>query len=356
MPNQEYVDIYSCSSGNGGGKNRKPKKGMKGWKKALLTVCSVVLILAGALVCAGWYFLGDLNIDTTFPKSDEELGIQSTTEKVRDDSITNIALYGIDSRNHDGQGHADVTMVLSVDKKHNKLKLISILRDTQVEVEGYGKAKITTSYWWGSIYEGTGGGPALAIKTLNQNFDLNVRDYVSVNFDQMADVIDAVGGVKIDVTQEELEEINFHMHGIDIYDKDLNETGMVTLNGDQAVSYARIRNIGTDIARADRQQEVLMAILDRVQSMGVAEYPNFIKQMAPLVTTSLDYGEMISLASIMVNNPEIELYTIPGEEENAWGGKDDGVWVWKYDLEAAGDHIHRIIYETDGEETSTTSE
>lgn len=348
MPNQEYVDIYSYSSGNGGGKNRKPKKKMKGWKKALLTVCSVFLILAGALVCAGWYFLGDLNIDTTFPKSDEELGIQSTEEKVRDDSITNIALYGIDSRTHDDQGHADATMILSVDKKHNKLKLISILRDTQVQVEGYGKAKITTSYWWG--------GAPLAIKTLNQNFDLDVRDYVRVNFDQLADVIDAVGGVEIDVTQEELEEINFHMHGIDIYDKDLYETGMVTLNGDQAVSYARIRNIGTDAARAGRQQEVLQAILAKVQSMGVAEYPNFIKQMAPLVTTSLDYGEMISLASIMASNPTLETYTIPGEEENAWGGVDEGAWVWKYDLEAAGDHIHRIIYETDGEESSTTSE
>lgn len=348
MPNQEYVDIYSYSSGNGGGKNRKPKKKMKGWKKVLLTVCSVFLILAGALVCAGWYFLGDLNIDTTFPKSDEELGIQSTEEKVRDDSITNIALYGIDSRTHDDQGHADATMILSVDKKHNKLKLISILRDTQVQVEGYGKAKITTSYWWG--------GAPLAIKTLNQNFDLDVRDYVRVNFDQLADVIDAVGGVEIDVTQEELEEINFHMHGIDIYDKDLYETGMVTLNGDQAVSYARIRNIGTDAARAGRQQEVLQAILTKVQSMGVAEYPNFIKQMAPLVTTSLDYGEMISLASIMASNPTLETYTIPGEEENAWGGVDEGAWVWKYDLEAAGDHIHRIIYETDGEESSTTSE
>ena len=239
-------------------------------------------------------------------------------------------------------------MILSVDKKHNKLKLISILRDTQVQVEGYGKAKITTSYWWG--------GAPLAIKTLNQNFDLDVRDYVRVNFDQLADVIDAVGGVEIDVTQEELEEINFHMHGIDIYDKDLYETGMVTLNGDQAVSYARIRNIGTDAARAGRQQEVLQAILTKVQSMGVAEYPNFIKQMAPLVTTSLDYGEMISLASIMASNPTLETYTIPGEEENAWGGVDEGAWVWKYDLEAAGDHIHRIIYETDGEESSTTSE
>ena len=98
-----------------------------------------------------------------------------------------------------------------------------------------------------------------------------------------------------------------------------------------------------------------MAILDRVESMGVAEYPSVIKQLAPLVTTSLDYGEMLSLASILVNNPEIETYTIPGEEENAWGGKDDGVWVWKYDLEAAGEHIHRIIYETDGEESSSQS-
>lgn len=304
---------------------------------------SILLIFAGTLACVGWYFLGDLKIDTSFPKSDEELGIGDTTSD--DDSITNIALYGIDSRTHDDQGHADATMILSVDKKHNKLKLISILRDTQVQVEGYGKAKITTSYWWG--------GAPLAIKTLNQNFNLNVRDYVRVNFDQLADVIDAMGGVEIDVTEEELAEINQHMHGIDIYDKDLYETGFVNLNGDQAVSYARIRNIGTDTARASRQQEVLAAMLTKVQEMSVADYPGFIKQMTPLVTTSLDYSEMISLMGILTSNPTLETYTIPGEEENAWGGMDDGAWVWQYDLDAAGEHIKRIIYETDGEESAT---
>ncbi len=343
MPqNKDFEDIYSFSPEAEKGKEKKKKSR---WKKVLIGVLSALLVVAGGIFCAAWYFLGDLNIDTNFPKSDDELGVVSKEEQ--EDSITNIALYGIDSRTHDDQGHADATMILSVDKKHNKLKLISILRDTQVEIEGYGKAKITTSYWWG--------GAPLAIKTLNQNFDMNVRDYVRVNFDQLADLIDALGGVEIDVTQEELEEINFHMHGIDIYDKDLYQTGMVTLNGDQAVSYARIRNVGTDMARADRQQEVLSAMLNKVKNMGVADYPSLIKQLSPLVTTSLDYGEMISLASILVNNPELETYTIPGEEENAWGGEDNGAWVWKYDLEAAGEHIHRIIYETDGEESSTQS-
>ncbi len=348
MPNQEYVDIYSYSSGNGGGKRnrnqppRRRKKKKSGWKKAVITIFSILLVLVGALVCVGWYFLGDLKIDTTFPKSDEELGIEGSIEE--DSSITNIALYGIDSRTHDDQGHADATMILSVDKKHNKLKLISILRDTQVQVEGYGKAKITTSYWWG--------GAPLAIKTLNQNFDMNVRDYVRVNFDQLADVVDAVGGVEIDVSPEEIPEINSNLHSIQLYDDDVSESGMLTLNGNQAVAYARIRNVGSDTARASRQQEVLAAMLTKVQNMSMADYPSFIKKITPLVTTSLDYGEMISLMGILPSNPELETYTIPGEEENAWGGIDDGAWVWQYDLEAAGDHIKRIIYETDGEENA----
>ncbi len=336
---QEYVDIYSHSNESSSGKNGKSKKKMARWKKVVLSLFSVVLILAGALFCAAWYFLGDLKIDTSFPKDDDELGIVSQTTEQADTSITNIALYGIDSRTHDDQGHADATMILSVDKKHNKLKLISILRDTQVQVEGYGKAKITTSYWWG--------GAPLAIKTLNQNFNMNIRDYVRVNFDQLADVVDAVGGVEIDVTAEEAAELNYHMQGLGIYGNDVTETGMVTLNGDQAVNYARIRAIGTDIARANRQQEVLLAIFEKVKNMGAADYPGFIKQMTPLVTTSLDYGEILSLAMILPNNPELETYVIPGEEENAWGGEDDGAWVWKYDLDAAGEHIHRIIYETD---------
>lgn len=353
MPNQEYVDIYSYSSGNGGGnKNRKNKnkKKMAGWKKALLAVFCVLLILTGSVVCIGWYFLSDIQIDTEFPKDDAELGIteEALTEEANDDSITNIALYGIDTRTHDDQGHADATMILSVDKKHNKLKLISILRDTQVQVEGYGKAKITTSYWWG--------GAPLAIKTLNQNFNMNVRDYVRVNFDQLAEVVDAVGGVQIDVSEEEIPEINSNLHSIELFDDDVSESGMLTLNGNQAVAYARIRNVGSDVARASRQQEVLSAIFTKVQSMGVSEYPSMLKKLAPLVTTSLDYGEMLSLASIMVSSPTLETYTIPGEEENAWGGIDDGAWVWQYDLDAAGDHIKRIIYETDGGENSDATE
>lgn len=346
---QDYVDLYSYSNNENGGDNRNGKKGKKKmarWKKVLIAVISVVLILCGGVLCAAWYFVGDIEIDRDFPKTDSELGVNSA--EVHDETITNIALFGIDSRTHDDQGHADAFMILSIDNKHNKLKLISILRDSKVEIEGYGQSKITNSYWWGSA--------PLAIKTLNQNFNMNVRDYVRVNFDQLADVIDAVGGVEIDVTAEELEEINFHMHGLGIYDSDLYETGMVTLTGNQAVSYARIRNVGTDIARAGRQQEVLSALLGKVDNLSVADYPAFIKKIAPLVTTSLDYTEMISLAGILAGDPELESYVIPGEEEDAWGGIDDsGQWVWEYDLDAAADHIHEIIYETGEEDNSTDS-
>lgn len=118
MPqNQEFEDIYSNSSEN---QKIHGKKKKSRWKKILVAVISVLLVLTGGLFCLAWYFLGDLNIDTEFPKSDSELGVVSKEEQ--DDSITNIALYGIDSRTHDDQGHADATMILSVDKKHNKLK------------------------------------------------------------------------------------------------------------------------------------------------------------------------------------------------------------------------------------------
>ena len=88
MPNQEYVDIYSYSSGNGGGKRnrnqppRRRKKKKSGWKKAVITIFSILLVLVGALVCVGWYFLGDLKIDTTFPKSDEELGLREVSKRI----------------------------------------------------------------------------------------------------------------------------------------------------------------------------------------------------------------------------------------------------------------------------------
>ena len=124
---------------------------------------------------------------------------------------------------------------------------------------------------------------------------------------------------------------------------------MRLLDGTQAVAYARIRSIDSDNARAGRQQEVLEAMLAAVGKKSAIDYPSLVSQMSQYVETSLSYQEMISLATVLLGKDiNLSTYTIPSDEENAIGGSNGTAWVWQYDLEAASDHIHRIIYE-DGE-------
>ena len=333
-----YVDI---SSGRpDGGYGRKKKKGKK--KKVVLGILSFLLILAGLGVWLFYYMFGGIKInDALNGKTDEELGITSSVDKPVKDEIINIALYGVDTRDEDAfTGHADCTMVLSVNTGTGEIKLISILRDSEVEVaDGYGTAKLTTAYYWG--------GPETAIKTMNSNFGLNVRDYVTVNFAKLADMIDALGGVEIDVTAAEIREINQNLIEIKKTDHDILDgvTGLRTLDGTQAVAYARIRSIDGDDVRASRQQEVLQAMLSAVKKKSIVDYPSLVNQMAQYVETSLSYQEMITLATSMLGKDmDLTTYIIPGEEEDAWGGSNGVAWVWQYDLEQAGDHIHRIIY------------
>lgn len=131
------------------------------------------------------------------------LAFLRTKTLVSDDGssdIVNIALFGVDQRNNQEQVRSDSVMILSVDKKHNKIKIISLMRDTYVEIEGYGKTKLTHAYYYG--------GPQLAVKTINQNFGTNITEFATVNFQQMAAIIDAVGGVEIDISEAERKNAN----------------------------------------------------------------------------------------------------------------------------------------------------
>ena len=168
--------------------------------------CLIFILCGSGLVYVSTNLLSGLST-TTIAKDDDSLGID-TKNIVMDDSIKNIALFGLDSRNGEFTGRSDVIMILSVDNKHGKLKLTSILRDSELTIEGEGNDgsylnyvdKINAAYFYG--------GPELAIRTINQNFGLDIRDYVTINFANMASIVDAFGGVDIELTAEEVEAVN----------------------------------------------------------------------------------------------------------------------------------------------------
>ena len=306
------------------------------------------------MIYASTVLLGGLKT-TTITKDKTELGISEETKS--EAGITNIALFGVDARDYDGgtfAGRSDAIMVMSIDNVHHKVKLTSIMRDVRVYMgdgspydSGYDKLNHAYMY----------GGPEQAIRTINQNFGLDIQDYVTVNFSAMAKIVDAFGGVNIDLTEEEVEQININMHDLAATSPDsmagdvstyapLSAGEGVLLNGDEAVAYGRIRAIGNDNGRVERQQEVLSALLSKASSISKLEYPSIIQQLAPLCETSLTFDKMIGLAQIALTGFDIERLSIPSDVEGyASDYCEGGGWMWTYDTDVAAQHIHEFIYE-----------
>ena len=349
----EFQDISSYSSKQAYKKNQKKKK-RTGLKVFLSFICVILVLVGGVMIYASTVLLGDLKT-TTITKDKTELGISEETKS--EAGITNIALFGVDARDYDGgtfAGRSDAIMVMSIDNVHHKVKLTSIMRDVRVYMgdgspydSGYDKLNHAYMY----------GGPEQAIRTINQNFGLDIQDYVTVNFASMAKIVDAFGGVNIDLTEDEISEINKNMYALAAESPEsmagdvstyasLSAGEGVLLNGDEAVAYGRIRAIDNDNGRVERQQEVLSALLSKASSISKLEYPSIIQQLAPLCETSLTFDKMIGLAQIALTGFDIERLSIPSDVEGyASDYCEGGGWMWTYDTDVAAQHIHECIYE-----------
>ncbi len=343
-------------------KIRKRWKCMKKWKKRLIISLTSVLLVFAILVALFFIlFRYNYNPITDDPK---KLGFKGKI----DEDIINIALFGLDSRDTTGKncftGNSDSIMILSLNTKTKKVKIISLMRDTLVPIEkdsGLTYYKMNAAYSWG--------GPVLAIKTINQNFGLDISEYATVNFYGMSDIIDAVGGIDVELTKSEVTSRGKNNHGINdmiqeicVY-KDLNPKdyyvttwGKQRLNGVQAVAYSRIRyctNIwGTtnDYGRTDRQRFVMEQLFNKAKTLKKSEYLDFAKALIPCTETSLNRKEILSIAyNIMLNSPTFEQYRIPQNtpEMNFLMNSPSGSFgsVVYFDLQYAAKVIKAIIYD-----------
>ncbi len=396
----DFEDVESYSSS---GKKRADQREFKRQKKKGSTAKKVFIILAVFILLVtgavywyvNFYLLRDLTV-RGLTKTKEEL-VNPGKEEIQvqmDDSIKNIALLGTDSRSNDNhdQVRTDIVMVLTVDNKHKKIKMTSILRDSNVSIPledsngdiYYSPDKITHAYFWG----GAEAGPETAIRTINRNFYLDIDDYVLVNFYDMARIVNAFNGVDIELSGGEVQQLNQNLWDLSQEVLDQKETDRYNgvtgreyaviqnediipniygnrslysadyeyeektyhLNGNQAVAYARIRHLeGGDDVRASRQQTVLKALIEQIRGKSKTEYPELIRQVMPMCETSLSFTDIVAMLPIMFTDFTIETLTVPGEEEEAFGtfNVTDGWsrWVYSYDLEEAARHINKFIYE-----------
>ena len=364
---QEFEDLSSYSSSKEYNKRRKNRRGHTVLKGILGVFCALLIVFGSGLIYIATHLLDDLTT-TNITKDPTALGIDPSV--TMDDSIKNIALFGLDQRSaySDDSTRSDVIMVLTVDNKHKKLKITSILRDSYVSIEGENSNGVHVDYMDKINAAYAEGGYELAIRTLNRNFGLNIMDYVTIDFTDTAAIVDAFGGVEISLTAEEKWEINQNLWNLSqeteglIKDSDFlaDANGQVVdlagaeysdsvelLNGNQAVAYGRIRNIGYDYQRVERQQIVFKALMNRVTQLSFGEYPSLISQLMPYCETSLDLTDAIGMTPILTSDFTIETISIP-DVDYELDLTDDGSYLY-YDVEQAGHRIDSFINEEDSD-------
>ncbi|HIV46322.1 MAG TPA: LCP family protein [Candidatus Acutalibacter stercorigallinarum] len=364
---QEFEDLSSYSSSKEYNKRRKNRRGHTVLKCILGVFCALLIVFGSGLIYIATHLLDDLTT-TNITKDPTALGIDPSV--TMDDSIKNIALFGLDQRSaySDDSTRSDVIMVLTVDNKHKKLKITSILRDSYVSIEGENSNGVHVDYMDKINAAYAEGGYELAIRTLNRNFGLNIMDYVTIDFTDTAAIVDAFGGVEISLTAEEKWEINQNLWNLSqeteglIKDSDFlaDANGEVVdlagaeysdsvelLNGNQAVAYGRIRNIGYDYQRVERQQIVFKALMNRVTQLSFGEYPSLISQLMPYCETSLDLTDAIGMTPILTSDFTIETISVP-DVDYELDLTDDGSYLY-YDVEQAGHRIDSFINEEDSD-------
>lgn len=306
-----------------------------GEKRVLHRALVALLALCGIFCIVISLFLNSIDRGDVV-LSHEELSINEELSK----HVTNIAVFGVDSRNDDVAGRSDAMMILSVDGRHKKLKAVSLMRDSLVNIEGYGKKKLNSAYAIGGV--------ELAIKTINENFDMNITDYISLNFNQLAGIVDALGGVEVEITEAERKNANKYIREMASEvgeEADLiKESGTVTLRGFQAVAYARIRYVGNaDFERTERQREVMRKLLDKALDASIFSYPALVGKLAPMVETSLSNAEIMKLAGevLVFGRPEFEEGRFPIDGTY----KTNSNYAMVFDLEKASEKLHRFIYD-----------
>ena len=267
-------------------------------KKALKIIGIVMLVLVVIIlaVLTGAYIFVQQKIGKmqTIKIDEEELSISEHVEE-KLSGYRNIAIFGVDSRSNNLEkgNRSDCIIIASLNNKTGEIKLISVYRDTYVKIDGYGLDKITHAYSYGSAQ--------LALKTLNTNLDLNIKEFVTVNFDAVAEAIDELGGVQINIeSKEEMNYLNSYLEETSrVTGKKANRvtrTGKQTLDGVQAVAYSRIRyTSGGDYKRTERMRTVITAMLEKLKTKSLGEINSFVDNILPKVYTNITINEILGL-------------------------------------------------------------
>lgn len=337
---------------------RKKKKGnwftrLKTWQKVLICFAGVLVCLslsAGIYVAAKWS-----KIDTREIGADDLIinrEVKQNAELDLGEGYTNIALFGVDSRDGNlGEGNrTDCIIVASLNNETKEVRMVSVYRDTLLDLSDGSYQKCNAAYSYG--------GPVQAINMLNMNLDLDIQDYVTVDFGAIADAIDLLGGVEIDVKDEELQYLNKYINetarsaGKEAHP--VEKSGLQLLDGTQATTYARIRSTaGGDFTRTERQRLVIEKMVEKAKSADLLTINNIIDKVFPQVSTSLTLSEILNYAAAYSEYKLTENEGFPFDQTtDTISGL--GSIVIPQDLASNVTKLHEFLFGTDGYSPSST--
>lgn len=306
-------------------------------------IISVVLICFIIIVCAVTVKLLLFTDNKNAEQKEEDLKEAMSTEQhpeITEGSET-FAIFGVDSRsNQIGKGtRSDSIMVANVNHETKEIKVASIYRDTYVDIDGHGLDKITHAHAYG--------GPVFAMDTINRNFDLDINKYITVNFGNVAEVVDDIGGIELDITSSEVQYINKYIDEINKVDKTnsahITTAGTQKVDGTQAVAYSRIRyTAGGDYKRAERQRTVLLKMFEAAKKQSTVKLLKIVDKMMGQIGTNYSSGEVIEVLSYLA---KYNMEETKGFPNRLWGGTIDGTWyAVPVTLESNAKALHSYLY------------
>ena len=322
-------------------KKKTKGKGLWNWMKrhkvisgilCLLILCFLVMAMSlGVLL---WNLnknnVGIVDPDDVDPNADK---VQIAREDQKDKDVINVLLVGSDSRDPNAEmGRSDTMILASFNKAEGKATALSFLRDSLVEIDGHGQSKLGHTYAYGGV--------GLTINTLNKQFGLDIQNYVVINFENLVEIIDQLGGIQVVLTEEEAEY--YRENGMPEI-----VAGNVTLTGSQALAHARNRSLDNDFGRTERQRDVIYGIYNKVleQRNNPATLMSLIKFCMTQVSTNMSVTELYEMATevLIVDNLKTQQAAIPAEGTYEFGTYED-MSVLNIDLEANKEYIQELLY------------
>ena len=355
----DYGDDFGSSSPNKhyNVKSAKAKPKKKSRVKAVIITIVVILVLL--VLLAGIYpTLLIFRIKYTDEHPDNDSVSESAGLLKSDKDVENILLFGVDNHKEGEYGRSDSMIIISIDKKSNEIKQTSLLRDTYVTIPGYGSERLNAAF---SI-----GGAKLATETIEYNYKLKIDSYIILDYAAFTSIIDSVGGVDIELEEEEIDYINWQCWknkqvdtrdelDISSYTFTTNEDGenvaLVHLNGRQALWHARNRGqegicSGDDIVRAERQREVIQAMFKKLKSSGIFTLVRVMWDTAPYITTDMSktdiLGKMFSVAGYL--GYERTEYSSPRSDNMYFDWENGSSVIKMYDSDYELEKLYSYIY------------